>query len=51
MTVAEFEYFGLSDIGLVRNNNEDFWQVNRDSQIIAIADGMGGRRAGEVASY
>lgn len=42
MTVAEFEYFGLSDVGLVRNNNEDFWQVNCDSQIIAIADGMGG---------
>ncbi|EPJ31080.1 phosphatase 2C family protein, partial [Chlamydia psittaci 06-1683] len=25
---VDFDYFGLSDIGMVRSRNEDFWQVN-----------------------
>ena len=39
---------GLTDVGLVRNNNEDAFYVG-DSLLI-VADGMGGAAAGEVAS-
>jgi PPM family protein phosphatase len=41
---------GLSDIGLVRQNNEDVWGEIQDYRLYAIADGMGGHRAGEVAA-
>ncbi len=42
--------FGLSDIGLVRQNNEDCWAELPALGFYALADGMGGHRAGEVAS-
>lgn len=42
--------FGLSDIGMSRTNNEDVWIALPDIAFFALADGMGGHRAGEVAA-
>jgi len=39
-----------SDVGLVRDHNEDAVRVNRNADLLVVADGMGGRAAGEVAS-
>jgi PPM family protein phosphatase len=40
----------LSDVGLVRKNNEDFWKQLPEEQFFILADGMGGHQAGEVAA-
>lgn len=40
----------ISDIGLIRQNNEDSWKMLKDEQFFVLADGMGGHQAGEVAS-
>lgn len=46
--------FGLSDVGCVRELNEDCFCVhgfkNSDNGFCVLADGMGGHNAGEVAS-
>jgi len=42
--------FGLSDVGLVRENNEDVWLELPDINTYVLADGMGGHKAGEVAA-
>ena len=47
------QYFGLSNKGMVRGSNEDFFHVPKntdDNKIFIVADGMGGENAGEVAS-
>lgn len=41
---------GMSDVGLVRENNEDVWAELPEHQLYVLADGMGGHRAGEVAA-
>ncbi len=40
----------LTDPGLLRPNNEDFYLFSREYRIIIIADGVGGHDYGEVAS-
>jgi serine/threonine protein phosphatase PrpC len=44
------EMVGLSDVGSVRQYNEDSIAIDPDNAAMALADGMGGHRAGEVAS-
>ena len=44
------DYYGSSDVGLVRRNNEDVWDVIKEHSFFSLADGMGGHRAGEVAA-
>jgi protein phosphatase len=41
---------GLSDIGRKRTNNEDSFHADDQVGLYIVADGMGGHRAGEVAS-
>ncbi|MDQ0215289.1 protein phosphatase [Oikeobacillus pervagus] len=58
-----YQIYGVTDVGVVRTNNEDGFVVNdrvivdgefqtelASSFIIAVADGLGGEKAGEVAS-
>lgn len=41
---------GISDVGLQRDHNEDCFSVLEDYDLYVVADGMGGHRAGDVAS-
>jgi protein phosphatase len=43
-------FFGITDIGLSRANNEDAFAVIEEKKFFVLADGMGGHLAGEVAA-
>jgi len=43
--------YGRSDVGMVRENNEDAWIVSPPDNVFILADGMGGHSAGEVAAH
>ena len=43
-------FFGKTDIGLKRKNNEDVFVVSPELDFCLAADGMGGAAAGEIAS-
>ena len=46
----KIESFGKSDVGLIRNNNEDVFRELPKEKFFILADGMGGHNAGEVAA-
>jgi serine/threonine protein phosphatase PrpC len=41
---------GISDVGLQRDHNEDSFAILKEHTLYIVADGMGGHRAGDVAS-
>ena len=46
----QFTFFGTSDTGRHRKNNEDSYLCNPKQELFLVADGMGGQASGEIAS-
>jgi protein phosphatase len=42
--------FGMSDVGLVRKHNEDYYAIDETQGLFIVADGLGGHEGGEIAS-
>jgi len=46
----QFTAFGITDVGCVREQNEDNILIDEKLGLLIVADGMGGHHAGEIAS-
>jgi serine/threonine protein phosphatase PrpC len=50
MSTPELQFAALTDVGRVREHNEDNFLVDKKLGLFVVCDGMGGHAAGEVAS-
>jgi PPM family protein phosphatase len=50
MSTSEIQFAALTDVGRVREHNEDNFLVDKKLGLFVVCDGMGGHAAGEVAS-
>lgn len=48
--MPEIAFYGKTDVGLKRSNNEDVFVIKPAQLFCLVADGMGGASAGELAS-
>ena len=50
MSSFDIEFAAVTDIGKIREKNEDNVLISSDLGLGVVADGMGGHSAGEIAS-